>query len=68
MNMAYVTSWERHGIKQGEITMLLQQLQHKFKMVPDSYRQKIEQADSETLLLWGNRILDNNNLEEIFKA
>jgi hypothetical protein len=72
MKVAYVTSWERHGIKhgikQGEETVLLHLLQRKFKNVPDVHRQKIEQANTETLLLWSVRILDSNNLEEIFKA
>jgi hypothetical protein len=88
MKMAYVTSWERHGmqqgmqqgiqqgmqqgiqqgIQQGEGTLLLRLLQVKFKNIPDSYRQKIEQANAETLLLWGERILASEDLEDIFKA
>lgn len=68
MKVAYVTSWERYGIKKGEANMLLRQLLRKFKIVPDAYCQKIEQADADTLLVWGDRVLDCNSLDDIFKA
>lgn len=82
--VAYITTFERHGIKKGiqqgleqgielgvqkgEVAVLLRQLQRKFKIIPDSYREKIEGADAETLLIWSDRILDGEGLEEIFRA
>lgn len=68
IKMQYVNTFERHCIKKGEIAMLVRQLERKFKEVPDSYRLRIENADVETLLVWGDRVLDVDDLEEIFKA
>ncbi|MDE3399445.1 MAG: DUF4351 domain-containing protein, partial [Coxiella burnetii] len=77
-NMAYISSIERFGIQkglqkglqqgrqEGEYALLLKLLQRKFHGVPADYRQKLEKADADTLLKWGERLLDANSLEEIF--
>jgi hypothetical protein len=79
MKVDYVTSFERmgiekglqqglqQGVQQGESALLLRQLEHKFMVIPENYRHKIEQADQNSLLKWGERILDVNSLEDIFK-
>lgn len=75
MEMDYVTSFERMGIEkglqkgvqQGESALLLRQLQHKFMTIPDIYKHKIEQAEPSSLLKWGERVLDVNSLEDVFK-
>jgi hypothetical protein len=36
------------------------------KCVPDIYQQQIAQADANTLLLWGERMLDADNIEQVF--
>lgn len=69
--MPYVTSAERRGIKigmqQGEASLLLRQMGRKYgSSAADSYRQKIEQADPESLLKWSERILTADTAEEIF--
>jgi hypothetical protein len=46
---------------------LLRQLKHKFITIPDTYKDKIEQADPNSLLKWGERVLDVNSLEDVFK-
>lgn len=74
--MQYITTFERHakeegitqGIQLGETKVLIRQLQHKFKFVPDSYLQQIKKADAATLLAWCERVLYSQNLEDIFKA
>lgn len=76
MNVQYLNTFERHGFKigieqgvqKGEAAILLRLLRRKFKDIPDVYHQKLDQADAETLLIWGDRILDCKNLEEIFKV
>lgn len=68
MHVNYVTSWERMAFQRGESTFLLSLLEHKFKIIPEIYREKIEKANDETLLKWGNRVLDSNDLEEVFEA
>ncbi|ACJ18947.1 DUF4351 domain-containing protein [Coxiella burnetii] len=73
-NMAYISSIERFGIQkglqqgrqEGEYALLLRQLQRKFHGVPADYRQKLEKADVETLLKWGERLIDASTLEEVF--
>lgn len=64
----YVTSFERLARKEGESAFLLNLLEYKFKEIPDAYRQKIAVASAETLLVWGKRVLDSNELSEIFEA
>lgn len=54
------------GEKKGESKMLRSQIQLKFGVVSPSYLEKIEKADCETLLKWGERILVAKNVEQIF--
>ena len=71
--MRYVTSFEREaekrgqkqGQKQGEATILLSQMEHKFGTVPNNLRNRIEQADTQTLLDWSKRILTAETPEEV---
>ena len=71
LHVDYMTSFERMGIEkglqQGEGTMLLCFLEGKFKNIPDDYLKKINEADAETLVKWGKRVLDVNSLEDVFK-
>ena len=65
--MQYVSSIERigfkkveqqglqHGMQQGESTMLFRLLERKFGQVSEEVKQKIEAADSDTLLEWGEK-------------
>ncbi len=66
LHLDYVTSFERMGIEKGEGTMLLCFLEGKFKTVPDNYLKKINNADSETLVKWGKRVLNSQSLDEVF--
>src|SRR5260364_130171 len=71
-HMPYITSLERmgiqQGIQQGEYVLLLRQLQHKFQQVPDLYLKKLEAADSDMLLSWGERVLGAKTLSDVFEA
>ena len=42
-------------------------LTRKYKIIPQNYIQKVELADAETLLEWGEKILDSKSLEEVFQ-
>lgn len=57
----------QQGLQQGEYSLLLRQLQRKFDTIPDTYQKKLSEADAETLLVWGERILEAKTLEDIFK-
>jgi hypothetical protein len=75
LHVDYVTSFERmgiekglqQGVQQGEGTMLLCFLEGKFKNIPDDYLQRINNADSDTLVRWGKRVLSSQSLEDVFK-
>lgn len=56
----------QQGIQQGESNFLLHLLRRKFHIIPEVYQQKIARADANTLLLWGDRVLEAKSLEEIF--
>lgn len=55
------------GRKEGESILLLRLLQRKYGNLSPYYRNKIEQADADTLLVWGERVLDAKRLEDIFE-
>ena len=46
--------------------MLLRLLERKFHTLPESARQRVATADAETLLAWGERVLDANSLDEVW--
>ena len=54
------------GRLEGEAAMLLRQLERKFYPLPESARQRVASADAETLLVWGECVLDANSLDEIW--
>jgi hypothetical protein len=72
--MQYVSSIERIGFKkgkqqgmqQGESTMLLRQMERKFGQVSEEVKQKIEEADSGTLLEWGEKIISASTIDDVF--
>jgi hypothetical protein len=53
--------WEQ----QGEAKVLLRLIQRKFGPPTDSVRQRIEEADAETLLEWSERILNAESLDAV---
>jgi hypothetical protein len=55
------------GMQQGEYTMLQRLLQRKFNQIPSRYLDKMQQADSETLLKWSETILEAKSLAEVFE-
>ncbi|HVV68159.1 MAG TPA: DUF4351 domain-containing protein [Gammaproteobacteria bacterium] len=55
------------GLQKGEAALLIRLLQHRFHHLPSNYLTRIQQADSNTLLIWGERVLDANTLEEVFE-
>jgi flagellar biosynthesis/type III secretory pathway protein FliH len=53
------------GMQRGEAQMLLRLLARKFGTVPEAIRQRIEGAEVETLLVWSERVLTAERLEEV---
>ena len=55
------------GEQKGEIKFLLHLMEKKYGQGAVSpWRQQIEQADSESLLSWSERILTANAIDEVF--
>ena len=54
------------GIERGEAELLLRQLERKFGEVPPDYRERIDDADSAQLLVWGERILTAETIDDVF--
>ena len=55
----------QQGVKQGETQMLLRLLRLKFGALPDAVCTRINAADSETLLVWSDRVLTATTLDEV---
>jgi len=54
------------GKRQGEAEVLLRQLERKFGPASATLRQRIQEADAETLLHWSERILTADTPEAVF--
>ncbi|MBN2702399.1 MAG: hypothetical protein JXR29_13215 [Methylothermaceae bacterium] len=70
--MPYVTSAERFGIEkgkqQGEAAILLRLIERKYGVeAAAACRERVLQTDAETLLVWSERVLNADTLEEIFR-
>jgi flagellar biosynthesis/type III secretory pathway protein FliH len=55
------------GLIKGESILLQKQLTRKFGPISFTIRNRIESADAETLLQWGEQLLDAKSIEEIFR-
>ena len=56
----------KEGLVEGEAALLIRLLERKFGALPDTARRRIAGADAETLLAWGERLLDANSLDEVW--
>lgn len=56
----------QQGMQQGEATILMRLIRRRFGDIPQSLAQRIIQADAETLLQWGDKVLEAADIEEIF--
>ena len=56
----------QRGVQQGEAAILTRLLQRRFGKLPTKYAQRIAQADAQTLLEWGEKILDAKTLDDVF--
>lgn len=58
---------ERKALLEGEAKMLLRQLSHRFHPLPDEISDRVYGADPNTLEIWGDRVLEANSLDEVFR-
>lgn len=64
--LEWTREWESRGRREGEAALLLRQLERRFGPLVDRYRERLDSADSERLLDWGERILTARSLDEVF--
>ena len=66
--MTVAEEWIERGKKEGEAALLLRQIERKFgPEAAAAHQERIEQADTETLLAWSDRILTAETVEELFQ-
>jgi uncharacterized protein DUF4351 len=58
----------QEGLQQGEAAIVLRLLERRFGALDETVRQRIQAADAETLLLWGERVLTVQVLADVFEA
>ena len=52
-------------IEEGEAALLIRLLERKFGPLAPEHRARIDAADAETLLVWGERILTAETIEAV---
>jgi hypothetical protein len=57
----------QEGRREGEARLLLGQLERKFGPLASRVRRRVEAADSESLLEWGERLLTAERLDKVFE-
>jgi hypothetical protein len=61
----YFQMARQEGRQEGEALVLLRQIRLKFGAIPDEARRRIEQADADTLLVWSERVLTADRIDDI---
>lgn len=72
--MSYITSVERIGMRKGEekgrhdgkVEMLLEQLQERFGMIPESVQKQVESAKLDDISVWARKIFKADSLQAVF--
>jgi len=54
------------GIAKGEARILTRQLAHRFGSLPVEVTVRIQEADTDALETWADRLLDARTLDEVF--
>jgi len=73
--MEWTEQWKQQGLQQGrqegrqegKILLLQRQLARRFRVMPPWVAAKLEQASSEEIDLWAERILEASSLDELFQ-
>ncbi len=67
ITMTIAEQLEKRGEKKGECTVLERLLKNRFGDIPEQYRKRVEQADSDKLLKWTDRVLTAETIDEVFE-
>ncbi len=63
----WTQQWKAEGRKEGEMTFLLRLLEKRFGPLDETIRVRLEAADAQQLLRWGDRVLAAKTLEAVFQ-
>ena len=63
----WTQQWKAEGRKEGEITLMIRLLEKRFGPLDETTRARLEAADAEQLLHWGERLLVAESLEAVFQ-
>ena len=55
----------QQGRQEGEASRLLRLMEHRFGSMDEATRQRLQTADAETLLRWGDRLLSAASAAEV---
>lgn len=64
----WTRQWQEQGRRQGKSELLLRQAERKFGPLAGRDRARIELADADRLLRWGERLVAAGSLEEVFRG
>lgn len=64
--LEWTREWESRGRRQGEAAFLVRLLERRFGPLRTRDRERIDAADDERLLDWGERVLTARSLDEVF--
>lgn len=62
----WTRDWKEKGRKEGEIELLVRQMQRRFGPLDEGVRARLEAATAHQLLRWGERLIEAGSLEEVF--
>ncbi len=64
---SFSTRFRDEGIRIGEANVVLYQLEQKFGSIPDEFRERVQHADSDTLLRWSGKLLTGDTIDEVLQ-
>lgn len=64
----WTRQWQEQGRRQGKAELLLRQAERKFGPLAGRDRARIELADADHLLGWGERLVVARTLDEVFRG
>ncbi len=64
----FIDKYISQGITQGEIRILLRQMEARFGRLPRWAKEKIEQADTEAIEKWSIRLFTASTPEDVLTA
>ena len=66
--LEWTREWEQNGVQKGEARLLMRLLELKFGALRPEDQARIDGADAERLLEWGERVLTARSLDEVFSG